>query len=745
MSHLKSIGIDVGVIAKGLNHRVSLFSARIDSLDAEDISYDPVSIANYSQCGCDDMTAADALNALAQLRAETGDRVDAIEAQLAGGGGGGGLTNWSEDGNGHILPNTDNLQDVGSAANRVRDLYLGPDSLKIVDNSGNVEAYGKAWFDAQPTSSQVTSLGTRIGALEQAPTVYQKNNLPLVMSNGQVIFVEDGSISGTPTLAYGYNGKWFRGTDNSELSDQTVDIFLIAGQSNAHGWADVVNGLSNAQATQEGIFYTSWHDHTSNASDTQYYSDWATSLVAGDTRGDSGKSTLGGSDYFGPELGFVDRGDVINLTSGKPIGILKYAVGTSALTDDPSDPTGGTSDWDITATGNRRGDALRGFKLAVDDAVTKLDNAGYSYRIAGMIWWQQLAPTVAGTTTLMNHIRSWLDTQGYLDMQASQFPIVITKNGHGTDLTPVASADAYIGVVDAGAFGHSAGQNHVGQASHGSSDTDSSGTNDMFEIGEAYADQMQLAIAGNTNSAWNPTSITTRLWVDMDDQTTFTSSGGHVTAIADKSGNNYSFAAKSGATITAVSNAQNGKNVLRFDGNSDATTSTSVAFNTSARHKWFFTVKVTASQRQDVLLIVQKGTTFRMIMQNLDSDGVFPADWNVVTGTKMQGNPTNLLGQWVLLSAEFDVPNGVSSAWLNGTAYNTNVAQANLTAANFTNMTVKLCENSGTQVQDADWGELVMTEDVSQANSDKIEGYLAHKWGIASSLPSSHPYQTSAP
>ena len=574
---------------------------------------------------------------------------------------------------------------------------------------------------------------------------YTKANLPLNGTAGDNALVTDGTTGGTPTMSYFYNGSWYRTFDNSQIVDQTVDVFLIAGQSNAHGWADIANGLSTAQATQDGIFYTSWHDHTSNASDTQYYSDWATSLVAGYTRGDSGESTLEGSSYFGPELGFVDRGDVINITSGQPIGILKYAVGSSALTDDPNDPTGGVSDWDLTATGNRRGDALRGFKLAVDDAVTKLNNAGYAYRLAGMIWWQQMSPTVQGTTDLMTHIRNWLDTQGYLDMQASQFPIVITKNGHGTDLTPVANADAYIGVVDAGTFGHTTSQNHVGQASHGSSDSTGSGTNDMFEIGEAYADQMQLAIAGNTNAAWNPSSITTRLWVDMDDQSTFTSSGGHVTSIADKSGNNYSFSAKSGATITAVSSAQNGKNVLRFDGNSDATTSTSVGFTPSARHKWFFTVKVTGSDRHDALLIVQKGNTFRMIMQNMDSNGVFPADWNVLTGGNMKGNSANLLGQWVLLSAEFDVPNQVSSAWLNGTAYNSNVAQTNLTATNFTNMTVKLCENSGSQIQDADWGELIMTEDVSQSNSEKIEGYLAHKWGLTSDLPSNHPYKTQAP
>jgi hypothetical protein len=30
-------------------------------------------------------------------------------------------------------------------------------------------------------------------------------------------------------------------------------------------------------------------------------------------------------------------------------------------------------------------------------------------------------------------------------------------------------------------------------------------------------------------------------------------------------------------------------------------------------------------------------------------------------------------------------------------------------------------------------------------NFEKAEGYLAHKWGLTSSLPVSHPYKSSAP
>ena len=164
---------------------------------------------------------------------------------------------------------------------------------------------------------------------------YTKATLPLNGSSADLALVTDGTIAGNPTMAYFYQGKWFRTLDNSEITDQTIDIFLLAGQSNAHGHA-VVSDLDANQLTQDGLFYTSWHNSTSNASTTQYYSSWATSLVAGSTRGDSGSSTIGGSTMFGPELGFVERANAINLTDGQPIGVLKHAIGASSLVDDGS-------------------------------------------------------------------------------------------------------------------------------------------------------------------------------------------------------------------------------------------------------------------------------------------------------------------------------------------------------------------------------------------------------------------------
>jgi hypothetical protein len=47
---------------------------------------------------------------------------------------------------------------------------------------------------------------------------------------------------------------------------------------------------------------------------------------------------------------------------------------------------------------------------------------------------------------------------------------------------------------------------------------------------------------------------------------------------------------------------------------------------------------------------------------------------------------------------------------------------------------------------DALIGEIICIDGVvSTVEREKIEGYLAHKWGLATNLPSNHPYKTSAP
>ena len=42
-------------------------------------------------------------------------------------------------------------------------------------------------------------------------------------------------------------------------------------------------------------------------------------------------------------------------------------------------------------------------------------------------------------------------------------------------------------------------------------------------------------------------------------------------------------------------------------------------------------------------------------------------------------------------------------------------------------------------------GETIIIEDVSEETRQKMEGYLAWKWGLEMNLPSGHPYEFAPP
>jgi hypothetical protein len=41
--------------------------------------------------------------------------------------------------------------------------------------------------------------------------------------------------------------------------------------------------------------------------------------------------------------------------------------------------------------------------------------------------------------------------------------------------------------------------------------------------------------------------------------------------------------------------------------------------------------------------------------------------------------------------------------------------------------------------------EVIITEDIDEVSRQRVEGYLAWKWGLVDSLPSNHPYKNKPP
>jgi hypothetical protein len=89
---------------------------------------------------------------------------------------------------------------------------------------------------------------------------------------------------------------------------------------------------------------------------------------------------------------------------------------------------------------------------------------------------------------------------------------------------------------------------------------------------------------------------------------------------------------------------------------------------------------------------------------------------------------------------------------VNGGAYSTTSATKTPTAAIGTgarHLTIGGRYTPVTDVWDGDIAEVIYCSGQDWASStsdrDKIEGYLAHKWGLTGALPSDHPYKSAAP
>lgn len=291
---------------------------------------------------------------------------------------------------------------------------------------------------------------------------------------------------------------------------------------------------------------------------------------------------------------------------------------------------------------------------------------------------------------------------------------------------------------------------HIGSgANQGSKRYRLSSQNDMLSIGEGYADKMLNATNALT-PLWDPSSISTRLWLDMNDETTFTLSNSNVTQISDKSGNDYSLSASGGSTITAIGNERNGKTILRFDSGSDYTSQTSIPFAESGIHRWFFVLKVTESDNHDCLVRYVKNspTTSQIMMFNF-SGNEFKGDFYFNPGDpgndKLLGTSLpNLVNQWVMLSTEFDMSTNIAKLFCNGELY-ASAEKAAVGNIGGGNGSIQINNHPSNRIADSDWGEAIFTESITEDQTKKVEGYLAHKWGLAGELPEDHIYKSVPP
>jgi hypothetical protein len=274
-----------------------------------------------------------------------------------------------------------------------------------------------------------------------------------------------------------------------------------------------------------------------------------------------------------------------------------------------------------------------------------------------------------------------------------------------------------------------------------------------------YGEQDRVIINSHnfTSVPWTPALITTQLWLDAADATTLydsqsggslSTAGGAVQRWQDKSGNSrHAVRASGSGNPTRQTSIINSKDVVRhnqqwFDIPHNA------AFNGDTGLS-LFAVFQTSSAGNNRGLIGKwspGGGLYALVYQNnAASRHQFTARNAANSAYSSAVGPTAVTNTPAILHGRFDATAAnVSSATNAGTASTTAIVGL-LTSASFP-LRIGSYGGDTTTALIGDLAEAIITTGSQTTDTqNRIEGYLAHKWGTTASLPALHPYKTVAP
>lgn len=243
---------------------------------------------------------------------------------------------------------------------------------------------------------------------------------------------------------------------------------------------------------------------------------------------------------------------------------------------------------------------------------------------------------------------------------------------------------------------------------------------------------------------WMPTQLTIALWYDADDSSTITLNGSTVSQWKDKSGNNRNVSQSTAtAQPTYATNTLNGKPVLTFDAgdtlnhNTDAFYSSDISFfavaktnstttlqsiiskNTSGNREWYFGVDTT----NKIYLRTNDIGTSSSGERRAASTGSAGTNYGIWGASKSGADVT------LSLDGTTNIVTLTTGTVFNG-ASGIQIGNAAIVSAPLNGGIAEI---------------IVVASSLSDTDRQKLEGYLAHKWGLTANLPSGHSYKNTAP
>lgn len=272
---------------------------------------------------------------------------------------------------------------------------------------------------------------------------------------------------------------------------------------------------------------------------------------------------------------------------------------------------------------------------------------------------------------------------------------------------------------------------------------------------EAMATLSLTVSAASGPELWTPAEIATGLWLDASDATTITLDSSAVSQWADKSGNNRH--ATQGASVarpTVSSAALNGLDVLLFDGSNDFLT-LGTELGKPQNYTVFAVAKFTKALGNNQALILSGHSSGDSYYNwgGICNDGTQSGKhfWQYGNNSGYRwgyGAGAFTVGQWGQHVVRHEDGIQDESTWANGSELTNSGMAGTATAVSGTAYEMVIGKygalNSwyfGGEVAEI----VILLSAASTSDRQKVEGYLAHKWGLTAGLPSGHPYKSAPP
>ena len=273
-----------------------------------------------------------------------------------------------------------------------------------------------------------------------------------------------------------------------------------------------------------------------------------------------------------------------------------------------------------------------------------------------------------------------------------------------------------------------------------------------LRLAQTYTQQPYMWEFPQQYGLWYPGLISTALWLDAADASTVTTVSGGVSQWSDKSGNARNFTqSTAGRRPTYTASALNGRSAVTPDGSNDWLTGP-VVFSGTTPDDYFIIAAIKILNIIDASGNAANGLFYQTGSLLLNSNVYFnlaqTPDYKVLTdlypptgGSLSSTTATQANTSYIFAASR---TSGTRAIWINGS---TDVSQS--AAETYTGdaiVATDLFMLRGTNnALNAHVGEIIALPYPSTLNRQKIEGYLAHKWGLTASLPIDHPYKTVGP